>query len=430
MVDGFHDFTPVQREIVDLLAGQADECVVTLPADRVAEATMKHFSGFATKTLEGTRRASGTLATLEGRLFREPLPQQERTRAGDAIEIYACASEEDEADRLARLVAAAASGGRRYNDFLVVRRSFFGLHPVYRAAFRRHGVPLRFFGSEPLGRTPVARAVTLWLRHRLQPLAVADLLPLLRSPYLLDRPDVREVDRLAKELRTHGEPESLDGYEGTQRVLQREELLPFGLREAVIGHPDGSEELARAGAFLQALHKEVEARRDEDGIEQHLLHRIPLLGGAVRDRRHDCVFAVSAEDARQWEKPVVMVAGLTADAFPRQVRQDIFLRDDERKELAQESELFLPLRKRQENEERYLFYVALTRAKERLVLSYAAFDEQGTPRAPSPYLEAVRHQFEPVLEPPRGAAVGAVRTAARCAHARGPAADRRGWAAP
>ncbi|MHC4340018.1 MAG: PD-(D/E)XK nuclease family protein, partial [Planctomycetota bacterium] len=56
----------------------------------------------------------------------------------------------------------------------------------------------------------------------------------------------------------------------------------------------------------------------------------------------------------------------------------------------------LPLRKRQEDEERYLFYVALTRASEGLVLSYSAFDEEGTPRPPSPYLEEALSHFESV----------------------------------
>ena len=181
---------------------------------------------------------------------------------------------------------------------------------------------------------------------------------------------------------------------GVRAVLERKELLPFGLRDAVIGHPDGDEDLARAGAFLKALGKEHDVRPEAE----HLLRRIPLIKGAIRDRRHDCVFAVSAEDARQWEKPVVCVGGLTADAFPKHVRQDIFLRDDERKALADKG-VQLPLRKRQEEEERYLFYVALTRASARLVLTYAAFDEQGIPRAPSPYLESIRDHFEPRLQP-------------------------------
>jgi RecB family exonuclease len=99
------------------------------------------------------------------------------------------------------------------------------------------------------------------------------------------------------------------------------------------------------------------------------------------------VYAVDASDARQWEKPVVLVAGLTADSFPRQFRQDLFLRDDERKDFGEARGFHLPPRAGREDEERYLFYVALTRARERLVLSYAAYDEQGVPRAPSPYLE-------------------------------------------
>ncbi|MFQ5845736.1 MAG: PD-(D/E)XK nuclease family protein, partial [Planctomycetota bacterium] len=114
---------------------------------------------------------------------------------------------------------------------------------------------------------------------------------------------------------------------------------------------------------------------------RRVLRRVPLLEVSVPDRRYECVYAVDVRGARQWEKPVVLVAGLGADVFPRQVRQDLFLRDEERRGLV------LPLRSRREEEERYLFYVALTRARERLVLSYVRFDEDGTPKPPSPYLE-------------------------------------------
>jgi len=167
------------------------------------------------------------------------------------------------------------------------------------------------------------------------------------------------------------------------------------VRDALARNPDGDEEIARAARLIALLAEEAEATEGLPLPEAADLvaRRLPLLRAQPRDRRHDCVYAVDAQDARQWEKPVVLVAGLTADAFPRQFRQDSFLRDDERKELGDERDFHLPLRARREDEERYLFYVALTRAQERLVLSYPAYDEQGTPRAPSPYLEETLAHF-------------------------------------
>jgi ATP-dependent helicase/DNAse subunit B len=402
-VDGFHDFTPVQQEIVHRLAARAGETVVTLPFDpgdprhpifATAARTREAFSEYEEEVLDANRRSAGVLAALERRLF--AAPRADLPPAG--VEILACPSEENEADRLARLVAHS---GRRFSDFLIVRRSFDGYHALYRAAFRRHGIPLRFFGTEPLGHTPAARVVALWLRTLCGAVDTASLLPLLRSPYFLARPEPDEVDRIAQELR-------VDGVADFEFVPDREGPLPallrrnFGLRDALVDEPDGSRDLAVAARVLAAVQKEAEAVADRPPGEaaQQVLRRLPQLRGAPPDRRHACVYAVDAGEARQWERAVVCVAGLTSDAFPRQHRQDLFLRDEDRRAFGEEQDLHLPLRARREDEERYLFYVALTRARERLVLSYAAFDEEGTPRAPSPYLEEMRHHFD-ALEPRR-----------------------------
>ncbi|MFI5403369.1 MAG: PD-(D/E)XK nuclease family protein [Planctomycetota bacterium] len=380
LVDGFHDFTPVQRQIVELLATGAKETVVTLPIDpddrahpvfQTAARTLSTFHGYAEEALRGNRRTTG-LAAIERDLF---------TKEGGlgGAELLVCPSEEDEADRLARLVAQS---GRPYHDFLLVRRTFTDLHDLYRAAFRRHGVPLRFFSREGFSNTPVARAAALWLRaiagQRLEP---RELFPLLRSPFYLQRPQADEVDKRARKLADpRAKQEIPEGWiprgEGPLPSLLKKHL---GLHDALERTPDGDDDLSRAAAFLEMLGKEAEAAEGLPLAEaaEQVAGRLPLLEKPPRDRRHDCVYAVDTSDARQWEKPVVLVTGLTADAFPRQIRQDLFLRDEERKAFADARGFHLPLRAAREDEERYLFYVAGSRAGERLVLSSAAYAERG-----------------------------------------------------
>jgi len=395
LFDGFHDFTPVQREIIERLSSRARETIVTLPLDpeeagdgifATAARTARSFDGYERRPLRGNRRARGALASLEQRLFREPGDPV----AAEAIEVWACASEEDEADRLARQVKRS---GRPYEDFLLLRRTFDGVHALYRAAFARHGVPLRFFGGEPVGETPAARAAILFLRSLAGPLPDHDRIALLRSPYLLTGPAPEEVDALAAALRTDGRFEAAwqPPSGGALAPLLRRHL---GVQRALLSRPDGDRDLASASRLFATLLDEAEALRGLALPEAalRLARRIPLLRGGAPDRRHACVYAVEAMDARQWEKPVVLVAGLDAGHFPRPVREDLFLRDDERRALATERSIVLPPRIHKEEEERYLFYVALTRAREAMVLSYAAFDEEGVPRAPSPYLdEALSH---------------------------------------
>ncbi|MEE8104699.1 MAG: PD-(D/E)XK nuclease family protein [Planctomycetota bacterium] len=408
LVDGFHDFTGLERQIIEELEDRCAETVVTLPGDpedaghvvfTAADRTRRSFHGYRVETLRQNHRAGGALAHLEKRLFLEDAGKVDAPE----IAVLSVPTEEDEADRLARRIA---SSPRSFREFLIVRRSFDGLHATYRAAFSRHGIPLRFFAPEPLGKIPVARAVTLFLRHIVHTLDLRDLLALLRSPFLLDHPPPEEMDELAQHLREKAEPPDLDDF---PRV--REALAPpppdanlgfalrkrFGMRDALQANPSGDEDLARASRFLKLLEAEAAAVEglDLETAAQRVLERIPLFRGAPPDRRHDCVYAVEALHARQWEKPVVFVAGLNADSFPRQSRQDLFLRDDVRTALAEERDFHLPLRGRKEEEERYLFYVALTRAREELCLSWVSHDEQGTPRAPSPYLDHALRHVEP-----------------------------------
>jgi ATP-dependent helicase/nuclease subunit B len=105
---------------------------------------------------------------------------------------------------------------------------------------------------------------------------------------------------------------------------------------------------------------------------------------------------IDALEARQWEKPVVFVGGLLEKEFPRQGREDIFLKDSERRKLKSLTGINLQeVLKRTHEEERFLFYVALTRARNKLILSYPASDSQGRPTIPCFYLDDLRNLFTP-----------------------------------
>ncbi|MHC4410307.1 MAG: PD-(D/E)XK nuclease family protein, partial [Planctomycetota bacterium] len=351
LVDGFHDFTPVQRQIIDRLTESAAESVVTLPAGyQTADRTAASFAGWQREELTENRRCTEDLAALEAGLFRETASCH-----AQKVELIAAASDEDEADRLARFVARS---GRPPKDFLLIRRGWDRRHSMVRAVFARYGIPIRFFGSEPLATGPLARTLEQFLRSRFAEAAIP------ASPYF------------------KGE---------TQGTLAQQLAQSFGLEPVLAAHPDGDAHLAHAARLLAAVRDEADAVDDlaVPDAARIVLRRLPQLRSTLPDRRHDCVYAVEAKEARQWEKPVVLVAGLGASSFPRPVRQDLFLRDDERRELSERG-YALPLRERLEDEERYLFYVCVTRASEQLVLSWAAYDEQGTELPGSPFLDEVR----------------------------------------
>jgi len=393
IVDGFHDFTPVQREIIDALVASASESIVTLPGGEsavfdTAKRTAESFSKLKREWLSTNRRGTPTLAAVEEALVAPTGGDGPR----EGVQVLAAASHEDEADRLARHVARS---GRPPKDFLLVRRSFAGLHALYRSAFQRFGIPLRFFGAEPLADGPLGRALEVFLRTRCANVPARDLLPLLRSPYVKDPRPSEEVDLVARSIREEGGRIDWSEFPGCAALLAEDDRplaaqidAYFGLARALEARPDGDLELVRAARLLQAAQLEA-ADGPVDEAARQLIRRLPQLRATLPDRRRDCVYAVEAKEARQWEKRVVLAAGLDVGSYPQPVRQDLFLRDDERRELAERG-LALPLRERREDDERYLFYVVLTRASEEMVLSWAAFDEEGAEVPESTFLKELR----------------------------------------
>lgn len=111
--------------------------------------------------------------------------------------------------------------------------------------------------------------------------------------------------------------------------------------------------------------------------------------------------------ARQKEYDVVFVAGLAEKEFPQMVREEALLSDWERR-LIRGSEsgsagglpsYGLPERKARQQLEKYLFYLAMTRARRHLCVSHARRDSEGKPVLRSFYLEELAACFQKGFKP-------------------------------
>ncbi|MES1228357.1 MAG: PD-(D/E)XK nuclease family protein, partial [Armatimonadota bacterium] len=87
--------------------------------------------------------------------------------------------------------------------------------------------------------------------------------------------------------------------------------------------------------------------------------------------------------------------GLTERVFPRKINEDPFFRDEERDALRAVSEIDLENTSDRIDDERLLFYMAATAARERLILSFPRSSEESD-TLPSFYLDEVRALFEHV----------------------------------
>jgi RecB family exonuclease len=91
---------------------------------------------------------------------------------------------------------------------------------------------------------------------------------------------------------------------------------------------------------------------------------------------------------------IVFVCGLQEGEFPRPARAEPFLSDEHRRELAAASGLRLALSEDTLDRERYLLYATVSRATERVLLSYRSSDEEGNLALPSPFLDDIRELFQ------------------------------------
>src|SRR5439155_25386348 len=91
-----------------------------------------------------------------------------------------------------------------------------------------------------------------------------------------------------------------------------------------------------------------------------------------------------------------LVLGLNETVFPAPPEAPVLLTEADRAELERRNVPLGSTAQRQLGRERYYAYIACTRARERLVLTYALHDATGSPLNPSPILSQVQQLFPPV----------------------------------
>ncbi|QDT50859.1 DNA-dependent helicase II [Symmachiella dynata] len=121
-----------------------------------------------------------------------------------------------------------------------------------------------------------------------------------------------------------------------------------------------------------------------------LIHQTELLN---RDSAVGKVRVLDATQVRNLDIPILFVGGLTETGFPQRRGDDCFFSEADRRDF---NERGLPLQHRtsRTQDEMLLFYGVVTRARQRLILSYPAMNSTGQPLLPSPYLLTLLHLFD------------------------------------
>jgi ATP-dependent helicase/DNAse subunit B len=427
-VYGFDDLTGLERDAVQTLVRiPGVDVTVSLsyepghPGLEARAETVEDLRPLAERVIElpaqdtyyasESRRA---LHHLERRLFTADPP---RLDPGDAVVLLEAGGERAEAEQIAQFVARLLDDGMEPEQIVVIARRRDGVAPVLGRVFDQYGIVLhdvraRRFAHTALGRGLIAAARCALLADEAR---AADLLTYLRTPGRLERVEIadglearvlREGMRSAVEARAALDwvlPELDDLARARDPLAQlcslARELLAAPRRgraapldgaaaldaAAVRALTDAAVQLAELGwraggatgssassperliGLLEEL--EVEAPADAGPAEGVLLAE-PL---QVRARRFR----------------VVVVCGLQEGEFPAPGTPEPFLSDDRRFSLALDGGLRLRPREEALAAERYLLYAAVSRATDRVVLSYRSSDEEGNLATPSPFIDDV-----------------------------------------
>ncbi|HWB68403.1 MAG TPA: hypothetical protein VG518_00340, partial [Solirubrobacterales bacterium] len=342
------------------------------------------------------------------------------TAPGAGLTFLCSAGERGEAEAIATEVAALLAGGARASQIAIALRDPARRGPLLATVLESFGVPVALETELPVAGTAVGGAILALLQAEFGTRRSSDLLRYLRGPSGAPPGRVDWLERAIRRGRVAGTDEALELWPGEKGELPHD--LARLRAAAAISPAQLAEEMAglaatmasrplRGGVDGPSVPHDVEAELRAAAAISRSLTELSELGG-LAPGPEGLIEALQATGFRVWSGPVgervriaspyrlragrfahVFVGSLQDGEFPRRAGGEPFLSD------AQRTALGLEARSESEDEERYLFYICLSLAEERLFLSYRDSDEAGTALARSPLLDDVRKLLEP---PPAG----------------------------
>jgi ATP-dependent helicase/nuclease subunit B len=445
LVDGFSDFTPEQRALLEALlqpgpGAERPAAQIALTLDRQtgerqsagffyqAERSRAWLQllGFADQWLEGNRRAAGVLAAVEAACRLPSLRDAQRVESGreeakpaDApLTLLAAADRRDEIELMAREALRLGRSGMPWREIGIIVHQPAIYAPLLREAFRALGVPLRSFVPVPLLATAYGAHLRLCLDLFAAGSRPESIFRWLKSPYCtlaglreseifeyraiqrltearegrwekVVRPESRlagVLKRLAAfdcEFEEPARPAAMAArvtrlWEDMTRLHEIPEETSAGRALELRGEAAA---MRRCGELLaevaEAAEPETTGPMPFSEFRQLLLRRLAEEQIHVRDRRADAVNLMSTFEARQWELSAVLVPGLVEKEFPSAAGEALFVDDADRRAIQGAHAITLPVSADWARDQRLLFYIAVSRARSRLFLSYPQTDLSG-----------------------------------------------------
>ena len=359
------------------------------------------------------------------------------------------------AKEILRLVA---DDGMAFTDIGVVARNLDGYGPAIKEIFHNHKIPITGVIEEPLAQFPLTKSVILLLNLRAKDYLRTHVIDLLSSPYLrLDaaamersrpRPDIwdlatRELAickgiqewRRLKDYTSRDLILSQVSHDDEPRVIRIAAAQIRGLAnifdeivtdlnalpaeapwrhyvdvwKAILqkylgigdhGAMDSMDSEALVGGEILAILDRLVgldlvgasvSLSDFSQIFQHWLERSAVAGPPLSAAG---VAVLNATAARGQSFRALFILGLNEGVFPRTIREDAFLRDQDREILERDLGFKVNSKLAGFDEEKLIFTLLVNAVKERLFCLFQRSDESGRALAPSWYLAELRRALE------------------------------------
>jgi DNA helicase-2/ATP-dependent DNA helicase PcrA len=421
LVDEYQDLNLAQERLVELVAEGGEPFIVGDDDQSIyrfrgaSRASLERFLGTfpaaRTVTLGRNRRSSRRIVAAASALIdHNPgrLPKQLRSdQAGAEVEIWSCYDSAAEAGAIADEAASLVEAGTSPSSIAVLCRTNAIARPIA-AAFSTRGLPHVVIGGHGFHDRPEVRDLVAMLRVLRDPDDVVALARVLTRP-----PASLDPSAALGALRDRGPSPPLDAMKSwppaaniaglLERLLTESRRLDvrdlfFELMESTryfeaLGASLEEGEFASATAnvsqFAESIAEFCEVSPDHS-LENYMRHLdLVLLSGedeepAAPEVRGDAIQVMTIHQAKGLEFDAVFVPALVEGRLPQSGRSPRF-------ELP--PAVLEPLVRGREDvvaEERRLLYVAMTRARRRLYLTWGARYEGGRRWRASRFLDEVR----------------------------------------
>ncbi len=355
------------------------------------------------------------------------------------ISLTTCANPEAEATFAAREILKFVRAGNRFRDCAVLVRQLENYHPVLARVFRRYEIPFFLDRREGVAHHPLAELTRSALRTVAFDWRMEDWFAALKAGFApLPEPELDRLENAALEFGWHGknwrEPLPDEYFERQRQII----FPPFENFYAALAKINFQPTGAQLAEFLRGLWQDLKVETtlerwtlDEEKSALRAPHSalhstvweqmnlwlenlalafphehmdlrdwLPVLEAGLGNLTVgvippalDEVLVGAVDRARNPDLKFALVLGVNESVFPAAPAAPVILTNSDRLELDAQNVALSGQQLDQISRERYLGYIACTRARQKLAVTFARQSADGKPLNPSPLVAQLQRIF-------------------------------------